>query len=49
MIILKWYSIIMLVLGLIASIYDCGRKKQGRTAFFTLLLNIPIIVFLILA
>lgn len=49
MIVLKWYSIIMMVLGLIANIYESGKKEDGLMAFLTILLDLPIIIFLILA
>ncbi len=48
MIILKWYSIIMLAISLIMSIYKNGEEGKVTETFIALLVYSPIIIFLIL-
>lgn len=45
--ILKWYSIVFLVLSLIISIYNNGKKTDGAImTFLELLLITPIIIYI---
>lgn len=48
MIILKWYSIIWLSIGLLSYLYQNGKEGEPLTAFLGTLFTLPIIIFLIL-
>lgn len=49
MIILKWYSLILLVMSLIVTIYKNGKEGKCTETFISLIVYSPIIIFLILA
>lgn len=47
MIVLKWYSLIIIVVALIMAIYRNGKENKRIETFVSLLLYLPIIIFLI--
>ena len=47
MIVLKWYSIIIIVVALIMAIYRNGKENKCIETFISLFLYLPIIIFLI--
>lgn len=49
MTILKWYSILIMMLGCIIGIYNSGKENNTSKLITVLILNIPIIVYLILS
>ncbi len=48
--IFKWYSVIFLILSLVTSTYENGKKDNGvLLTILSLLFFVPIIVYLILS
>ena len=49
MIILKWYAIIISVLGILMAMYDLAKNQKKTSFIAVIIVQMPIIIYLILS